>query len=171
MWAGGGLALNQADPLQADFNESARSQGILGSMISVHGYLRDWLIVEAAASFSRYQFFLRDGNGNVIRDVGKRLHIPLVFRLTPLRYFSFGAGFYGSYRIGSVRRESAFEISERTSAFDSGEHGMQGVVGAHIPIYGGYWVYLDYRMDYSLTPRPSENRIWNTFSLLVFARL
>ena len=124
------------------------------------GAIRSWLIAEFTLQYGQWSFE-KQREDNYFREQVDRFHIPLVFRLNN-PWISIGAGFYGSYRIGSVKSNSM--DSEGTSAFDYGEHGFEFVFGNTWPIPDtNLHFLLDWRANYSITARGGERDLWNKF--------
>lgn len=130
-----------------------------GAFLLVKGGLSRWVYAEMTLQYGEVEF-VRRSNGNTIRESGKRIHVPILFRLPAL--ISPGIGFYGSYRIGSVNSPAQFQNSELTSAQDYGEHGLEFALAFQPPAdWLGTRFFVDFRAHYSLTSRANENEVWN----------
>jgi hypothetical protein len=137
--------------------------------ISLQAPIEKWLYLEMDASYGRFQFVRRTSTQNLSETVN-RFYIPLILRVFPFSFISVGGGFYASYRVGGVDTfYTNTPESELTSAHDSGEHGMEGVIGLNLPTpWKGYTLGLDFKMSYSLTERIGEAKSWQ--NLLITLR-
>ncbi len=137
-----------------------------GLGLIVDAYFADYWSAEMALLFADYQF-IRDYNGQLLSETVNRVHVPILVKYSFLTYFSLGLGFYGSYRMGEVKSLTSpmGQNGLQTSASDSGEHGLEGSFQLTFPLFEKYFLTLNIRHSYSLTPRTNEERNYQNLLL------
>ncbi len=122
--------------------------------------------IELGMFYNQYQF-IRSVPGGVADESVDRLHVPLLFKFWFFDSWYTAVGAYGSYRVGSVSTPSAMAPSDqRTSAYDTGEHGLEASVGAEWGFKSNQvFLRTEFRHSFSLTPRPNESRSFNCLFL------
>ncbi len=155
---------NQSPLEGSDAGLSVLSGGLVGLQAGAFS----WMSVEAQIQYGQFQYLRRTPGGGILTEKVDRIQVPIIFRFWLASWFSFAAGPYASYRVGTVNGVNmAVANEDRTSAHDTGEHGVLGDISVSYPV-GVYDMnlILSYRRIYSLTPRSRESREWNKIIFL-----
>lgn len=166
-----GLVTNKVDTSQSPLKATGLGSTVnWGAFVQAQGGLTSWLAADLVIAYQDVQFIGDAGSFGFANELSHRFHIPVLLRAWLLDFLSFGLGFYGSYRIGSIKNiDSNIPALQQTSAHDPGEHGVESSLAIHFPFgIESYEIGLDLRHGYSLTPRSGEARNWN--SLLISLR-
>lgn len=167
-----GMSFMQNDTGQAPLRVSGLSSPVTNQFaLLAQASLNSWLWLDVAASYGLVEFVRAYGQNQYIHEQSHRIHFPLLFRASFLKYFSVGAGFYASYLLGGVNSSDVVSTSEQTSAHDPGEHGLEASVALKIPVAEDYFFTLDYRRVYSLTSRSKEGRDWSRWLFFMVKKI
>lgn len=156
--------LQEVDENQSPLRGSDKGLSILsGGLVGIQAGAFSWMSVEAQIQYGQFQYLRRTPSKSILTEKVDRIQVPIIFRFWLASWFSVAAGPYASYRVGTVNGVNlAVDNEDRTSAHDTGEHGVLGDISFSFPLdfYETNFV-LSYRRIYSLTPRSLESREWN----------
>ncbi len=144
----------------------------VGPTLVLEGGTWEQVSLEIAVFYNRYQF-VRKFETYAVDESSNRIHIPILAKVRPLQWVSFGLGFYASYLVGSVTSNEQFLTDdERTSANDTGEHGLEGSIAFEWPLtQNELYIRTEYRHSFSLTPRSTEARNYQNLLLCLLFKI
>ena len=169
--AGLGIMANQLDSGQSPhLSTNPVTTTKVGGAVMAEAFFKEWFSIRVDFIFGDYQY-VRESSSSLISETVQRVHVPVIFNFNFLKYFAFGLGPYASYRNGEVKRQTdpTLQENDRTSANDTGEHGLEAAVRFDIPIAKEslYFLSFDFRQSYSLTPRRDEERNHRAFLFFI----
>lgn len=121
--------------------------------------LNSWFVADISISYGSSEFVRRSPTDQPISQRSNRIKIPVLMRYYPVFFFSVAGGFYASYKVGDARGPDGLTESQRTSATDTGEHGVEVSIAWDSPTFSeDFSITFDLRSSYSLTPQNREAR-------------
>ncbi len=169
-----GTFVQEVDANQSPLKASGQETSLLGGgFLGLQAGVARWMSLEANIQYGQVQYLRRTLSQDVLIEKVDRIQVPILFRFWLVSWFSLAVGPYASYRVGTVNgKVLPISNSEKTSAHDTGEHGLIGDISfaMHTKLYETYLLF-SYRRTYSLTPRGGEAREWNQVVFAIERRL